>query len=303
MAGGGLMHIGVTTVDLSGEPGPGSFERFYRQVTDRDDLPTIPEVARRLMMAVNRETTTARQLAVLLSRDQALTAKLLRLANSAFFALARPVTDLGHAVALLGFGAVRDLVMTLSLWGSLGDSDPITCKRRKALWMHCATVGAISKILARKVGRSDAGEALSAGLLHDVGKLLLGLRLGATYWDMLDQAEDAEINPTEVEIEAFGVHHGVIGHHMLRLWGLPEVLCAAVSGHHDALVLDGPVGVPEIVNAANRLVHLMAPEHEEEAATLLIALAPARLSAAMWPSIRADVEAEQEQIAGFFDYH
>ncbi len=303
MASGGLTHIGVTTLDLSGEPGPGAFERFYRQVTDRDDLPTIPEVARRLMMAVNKETTTAKQLAILLSRDQALTAKVLRLANSAFFALARPVTDISHAVTLLGFGAVRDLVMTLSLWGSLGDSDPITCKRRKALWMHCATVGAISKILAKKVGRVDAGEALSAGLLHDVGKLLLGLRLGTTYWDMLDQAEDAEINPVEVETEAFGIHHGIIGDHMLRLWGLPEVLCVAISQHHDALVFDGAVGVPEVVNAANRLVHIMEPEHDDEAATLLTALAPARLTAAMWPAIRQDVEAEQDQISGFFDYH
>jgi putative nucleotidyltransferase with HDIG domain len=254
------------------------------------------------MVAVNRETTTAKALGALLSRDQALAAKLLRLANSAFFALPRRVSDLGHAVTLLGFGAVRDLVMTLSLWGSLGDSDPTTRRRRKALWMHCATVGAISKILAKKIGRVDAGEALSAGLLHDVGKLLLGLRLGATYWDMLDQAAEAEMNPVKVETEAFNVHHGVIGQYMLRLWGLPESLCDAVSQHHDPLVFHGAmVGVPEVVNAANRLVHLMGPEHEEEAATLLAALAPDRLRAEMWPAIRDDVEAEQNQIAGFFD--
>jgi HD-like signal output (HDOD) protein len=301
MALAAIDDTGITSVDLTGEPGPEAFERFYRQVTDRDELPTIPEVARRLMLAVNRESTSARELVSLLGRDQSLAAKLLRLANSAFFALRRPVTDLSQAVTLLGFGSVRDLVMTLSLWGSLGDSDPTTRKRRKILWVHCASVGATAKILAKRIGRIDTGEALSAGLLHDVGKLLLALRLGATYWDMLDQAEDAEASPTAVEKEAFGIDHGLIGQYMLQLWGLPDPLCIAVGQHHEALVLDGPIGIPQVVNAANRLVHLMGPEHVEEAVTLFTALAPQRLTAEMWPEIREEVEAEHRQIAGFFD--
>ncbi len=293
--------VGVTAVDWSAEPDPEAFERFYRQVTDRDDLPTIPEVARRLVVAVNRETTTGRELASLLSSDAALVAKLLSLANSAFFALARPVTDVGHAVTLLGFGTVRDLVMTLSLWGSLGDKDPATRARRRSLWIHCASVGAIAKALAKKIGRIDTGEALSAGLLHDVGKLLLGLRLGGTYWEMLDQACADGMEPTAVEIETFGVHHGVIGQYLLRLWALPETLCHAVSQHHEPLVATAPVGVVQVVNAANLLADFTAPAHDPEAGVILETLAPERLRADMWPLMRDDLEAERRQIAGFFD--
>ena len=293
--------IGVTAVDWSAEPGPEAFERFYRQITDRDDLPTIPEVARRLVMAVNRETTTGRELAGLLSRDPTLVAKLLRLANSAFFALARPVTDVGHAVTLLGFGAVRDLVMTLSLWGSLGDKDPATRERRTGLWIHCASVGAIAKTLAKKIGQIDPGEALSAGLLHDVGKLLLGLRLGSMYWEMLDRGAAEGLESTAVEIETFGVHHGQIGQYMLHLWALPETLCRAVAQHHDPLATVSPVGVTDVVNAANTLVHLTAPEDEADAGAILEILAPGRLRADMWPVMRDELEDEQRQIAGFFD--
>jgi putative nucleotidyltransferase with HDIG domain len=292
--------VGVTAVDWSADPGPEAFERFYRQVTDRDDLPTIPEVARRLVLAVNRETTTGRELASLLARDGALVARLLRLANSAFFALGRPVTDVAHAVTLLGFGTVRDLVMTLSLWNSLGDKDPVTRARRTGLWVHCASVGAIAKILAKKIGRIDAGEALSAGLLHDVGKLLLGLRLGGSYWKMLDEASADGTEPTLAEIEAFGVHHGVIGQYLLQLWALPETLCHAVAQHHEPLAAVAPPGVSQVVNAANRLADLGAPENDAEAGAILEALAPERLRADMWPHMREDLDAERRQIAGFF---
>jgi len=290
----------VTDVDWGTDPGPEAFERFYRQLTDRDELPTIPEVARHLTVAVNRETTTARQLAALIQRDQALALKLLRLANSAFFSLRKPCTGIAHAVTLLGFGTVRDLVMTLSLWGSIGDSDPTTRRRRKALWLHCATVGATAKILGKKIRGVDAGEALSAGLLHDIGKLLLGLRLGSTYWEMLDVAEESGTDPTTVEHEAFGIHHGTVGKYLLQLWSLPESLCDAVAGHHDLLEVSVPVSLTQVVNAANRLVELLDPGCEEEAGVIIETLEPGRLTADLWPELRSDIEAEQQQLAGFF---
>lgn len=289
------------TLDWTAEPGPKAFERFYRLITDRDELPTVPEVAQRLMQIVNKETANSAELVALLTRDQALAAKLLRLANGAFFALPRPVTDLGHAVRLLGFGTVRDMVMSLSLWGSLGDTDPATRKHRQALWVHCASVGVISKLLAKKIGRLDPGEALSAGLLHDLGSVLLGLRLGTTYWDMLDQAEDAKVDPTQVERDTFGLHHGIVGQYMLQMWALPQTLCDAVGRHHDPPIFDNPVGIAHVVNAANHLVRLVAPEHDEQAGALLAALAPGRLTADMWPMLRDDFEAEQRQIRGLFE--
>jgi HD-like signal output (HDOD) protein len=291
---------GVTEIDWGTDPGPEAFERFYRQLTDRDELPTIPEVARHLTAAVNRDTTTAKQLAELIQRDQSLALKLLRLANSAFFSLRKPCTGITHAVTLLGFGTVRDLVMTLSLWGAIGDTDPTTRRRRKALWLHCATVGAAAKIVGKKVRGIDAGEALSAGLLHDIGKLLLGLRLGSTYWEMLDVAEETGVDTITVEQEAFGIHHGTVGKYLLQLWSLPEPLCLAVAAHHDPLEISVPVSLGQVVNASNRLVGLLTPEHDEEAGAILEKLEPGRLTADQWPSLRSDIAAEQQQLAGFF---
>lgn len=309
-----LSDSNVTVIDWSGDPGPEAFERFYRQITDRDELPSIPEVARHLMMAVNRPNTTGRQLADLIQRDPALATKLLSLVNSAFFGLRRPVTDLGQAVMLLGFGSVRDLVMTISLWGSLGDSEPTTKRRRKSLWIHCASVGATAKLLSKQVGRIDAGAAMSAGLLHDLGKLLLGLRLGSTYWDMLDQARESGEDPTAVEVEALGIHHGRVGQYMLQLWGLPQTIFEAVSDHHMPLEPGIEIGVPQVVNISNRLVDLMdrpgaRPEREgdesategpDEVAELLEILAPGRINPDLWVQLQEEIADEQKQIAGFF---
>jgi putative nucleotidyltransferase with HDIG domain len=290
-------EIRITQIDWGAEPGPEAFERFYRELTDRDDLPTIPEVARHLMVAVNQQSTTAKHLADLIGRDPSLTANLLRLANSAFFGLQRRVTDIRHAVTLLGFTTVRDLVMTLSLWGTIGDRDPTTRLRRKLLWAHCAGVGALAKLLAKKVGKVDAGEALSAGLLHDIGKLLLGLRLGTTYWDMLDDVGVG--NPTGLEEEAFRIHHGTVGQYLLQLWGLPATLSEAVSRHHEPLVPESSIGVWQVVNAANRILPVAATGNEEEAITILDALAPGRFAEDGWTALRDDLEAEQALIAGF----
>lgn len=293
--------LNIQANDWRTDPGPEAFERFYRLITERDEVPAIPEVAHRLMAIINKETTTIRDLVTLITRDPSLAARVLRLANSAFFALPRPVTDLAQAVTLLGFGTVRDLVMSLSLWGSIGDSDPDSQKRRKALWVHCAGVGVISKLLAKSIGRIDPGEALSAGLLHDFGKLLLGLRLGDTYWQMLNEVKEDGSESAALEQDTFGIHHGTIGQFMLQMWALPQPLCDAVANHHDPLVGAAPVGIHHVVNAANRLADLLDPQHDEAASALVVTLSPDRLTADMWPALRDEVEVEHRQIAGLFE--
>src|SRR5262245_58414477 len=93
-------------------------ERFYRELMAADQLPSPPEVAQRMLVAVNRDDVRVQDLAKLIARDQALTARLLRLANSAFFAIRSRVTSIPQAVTLLGFVRVRDLVLGLSVWTS-----------------------------------------------------------------------------------------------------------------------------------------------------------------------------------------
>jgi putative nucleotidyltransferase with HDIG domain len=245
---------------------------------------------------VNREDVDTRQLTGLIARDQALTARLLRLANSAFFAVRSKVTTVQQAVTLLGFGRVRDLVLGLSVWGALDAKSPAGRRWRTTLWTHSATVAAASKLLAERAGL-DGGAAFTAGLLHDVGKLVLGLRLGDSYWGMLDEAEERGESSATVEREAFQCHHGMVAGWLLQIWQLPPVLVDAVAHHHDALVSDHGVDLPLLVAVADRLVTATGGAAGEEALAEARAVVPGLVGdGAGWREVYAGLVEERGAI-------
>jgi len=176
----------MSTADAAWDSAPSSpqQERFYRELMSADRLPSPPELAQKMLAAVERENVSASQLTALISRDPVVSAHLLRMANSAFIGIRSRVTSITHAVTLLGFTRVRDIVLGLSVWGRFGGKGP-GAAYRKAMWLHSAMVAAAAKKLVERAG-GDGGTAFTAGLLHDVGKLVLGLRLGETYWSMLE---------------------------------------------------------------------------------------------------------------------
>src|SRR5205823_2584398 len=142
-------------------------ERFYRELMAVDRLPSVPEIAQRLLVAINREDAHVGHLTALIVRDQSLTARLLRLANSAFFSIRTRVTSIQQATTLLGFARVRDLVLGLSVWGALEGKGPGARRWRRTLWSHTSLVAAAAKTLAERTG-GDSGAAFATGLLHDV---------------------------------------------------------------------------------------------------------------------------------------
>jgi HD-like signal output (HDOD) protein len=172
-----------------GPPRTPALERFYRELMAVDKLPSAPEIARKTLATVNRDTASLNDLATLIARDQALAARLLRIANAAFFAVRGKVTSIAQAVTLLGFARVRDLVLGLSVWGALEGNGANARRFRTRLWIHSAMVGSAARMLAERT-QVDEADAFTAGLLHDIGKLVLGLRLGDSYWDLLEDALD-----------------------------------------------------------------------------------------------------------------
>lgn len=303
------MASGAAAMTSSGRPpwdaAPTSpaLERFYRQLMAVDQLPSSPAVAQRMMVTINKDDVNVRDIAGLIEKDQSLAARLLRLANSSFFATRTKVTSIQHAVTLLGFGRVRDIVLGLSVWGALDAKSKSGKRYRQTLWKHAATVAAASKRLGERTGL-DAGAAFTAGLLHDVGKLVLGLRLGETYWTMLDEAHESGASAKTVEIEAFGCHHGTVGGWLLQLWQLPNTLADTVALHEELLVQDYGMDMPNLVGIADRLVnatdpdtHVVLPEVLEE----VHAFAPGLLTHEYWQELYAGLVAEQEVVAGILD--
>jgi len=224
-----------------------AIQRFRAEVIGQKNLPTIPTVLARILQLVDGEGASGKQLIEVIEHDQALTGKMLRLANSAFFGQSRRVATIPRAVVLLGFSTVRNLALGVKVWDALGHG--ISRVRLEELWTHGVAVATATKMLAARLRAGDPDEAFTAGLLHDVGRLVLAMRFGDEYGGAVGGVAQSE--PVEpIESGTFGVDHAEVGGWMLEAWSLPPGIVEAVRLHHTM----GRPGVAGLLAVTNRLV-------------------------------------------------
>lgn len=228
-----------------------------------DTLPALPPIAVRLLAVTADERSAVGDVTALLAADQALTAKLLSMANSAAVGARSPVTTLDRAVVLLGFRAVRSLVLTLKLFecfpplAATGERPGFD---RREFWKHALAAGCAARRLAaaRREAGIDPEEAYVAGLLHDIGKLALDAVYPRAYGRIALAAERARGEIADVERGVLGIDHTVAGRRLAERWRLPRVLVEAIWLHHlspDALPASvASAGLIAFVQLADTLV-------------------------------------------------
>jgi len=205
------------------------------EVIARRNLPTIPPVLARILQLCDGIDANTNDLIAVIERDQALTGKLLRLANSACFGQSRRVATIPRAVVLLGFTTVRNLTLGVKVWDALGSG--VARPRLEELWTHSVACAVAARELTVRLQAGDPDEAFTAGLLLDVGRLALAVRFRDEYWKVVGGVAETE-DMDAVEREAFGV-------------GLPPGIVEGVRLHHDeARRLAGPA----ILAVTDRLV-------------------------------------------------
>jgi len=205
-----------------------------RRVAARvQQLPSPPTIYFRLMQELARTDSTTESIGDIVSQDASLTAKLLQLANSAFFAVPQPVMSVPDAVQIIGFNLVRSLSLSLGLFASLNSEAIGECNSDR-LYLHSLATGLLAqKILSDEGADSATIEAgFSAGVLHDTGKLVLATALPELYRQALQLANDELIPQWQAEANVFGASHAEVGAYLLGLWGLPPAIVEAVAWHH-----------------------------------------------------------------------
>jgi len=222
-----------------------SVQQLRAEVIARKNLPTIPAVLTRILQLVEADGSHGRDLIEVIERDQVLTGKILRLANSAFFGQSRRVATIPRAVVLLGFSTVRNLALSVKVWDAM--SAGIPRGRVETLWAHSVTTAVVTKALTARLRAGDPDEAFTAGLMHDVGRLVLAMKFREAYWQAV--GEDASVE--RAEAAAFGVDHAEVGSWMLEAWSLPPGIVEAVRLHHAETPRPG---VPGLLAITNRLI-------------------------------------------------
>ena len=238
-------------------------DRLKLLVTQVKALPTIPSLYLQLLSLLRSDRASADNVAQVVAQDLGLCTKLLQLVNSAFFGLPQPVADPTEAVIYLGVDTIKSLVLSLQVF-SLFEKGRIKDFSFADLWEHSWRTGTLSKRIAEVESPEPgpADQAFTAGLLHDVGKLVLATGLPHRYQQVVQLQRDKNLRAHEAELEIFGSTHAQVGAYLLGLWGLPHPVIEAVACHHspgDATSQSfGPITA---VHTANALAHqLLAPE-------------------------------------------
>lgn len=215
------------------------------------DLPTLPEAALAVMRETDNSASSARTVAVHLARDQALSVRVLRLSNSAYYGLQRQVLDLQEAVVLLGMRAVRNLAVVASTYPWM--NRPLTgyCLEPKAMWRHSFGVGVASQLLAKRSGMADPELVFPCGLLHNIGKVAMSVWLDKKIGAMMALAQRDNLAFDEVERKLLGYDHTEVGAYLAEQWNLPEMMTKVIRYHHRPNDLQPTDPVVDIVHVAD----------------------------------------------------
>ena len=245
------------------------------------DLPSLPAVVMELLSSIDQEDVDISVLAKKVSHDQALTAKTLRLANSSLYGLQVKVTTIQQAITFLGFQTTRNLITAAAVTGCFAQGQ---CPGfdDKAFWRHSIATAACCKVLARRM-RFNQDYAFTAGLLHDIGRLVLVSSFTAQYQQVMEYRKANDTYVLDAERAVMGTDHVVAGAALAEHWNFSDTMKMAITYHHDPDA-QGAGLLATIVHVANAIVHALDIAGEEDD------LVPA-VSSSAWTALGLNEEA------------
>jgi putative nucleotidyltransferase with HDIG domain len=206
-----------------------SFQRLAARV---EGLPALPLIAGRLLEAVDDPNTSASDLSTLISSDPALAGRLLKMANSAFYGFPRRIGTVNLAVVVLGFETVRDLSLSVLVADCFFQDHSELPFEMSDFWKHSLTTAVCGRMIFRLCAVPHPGEGFIAGLVHDIGKLLLGRYFPEEYGAVIRLVERENMPLLQAEKDVFEISHPEAGAYLLEEWNLPVWLVEAVRDHH-----------------------------------------------------------------------
>jgi len=195
------------------------------------NLPTLPDIVHKIVALVKDEKTSARDLCKLISYDQAISLRLLKVANSAYYGFLKEVATVQHAIVILGFNEVKRLSLGIAMFNFIKGTSNATSLIIDDFWKHSVGCSLAAGIICRKAGvGSDI--ASTASLLHDLGKLVLDNLFSREYKIVLEKAKAEKVSTVDVEKEILGFSHTDVGLWLCSKWKLPPSLTLPIAYHH-----------------------------------------------------------------------
>ncbi len=205
---------------------------ILKKLASIDDLPTLPAIAMETNKMLLDYDTSINKLSQTLIKDQAIVTKILKLVNSAFFGLRSSVSNISHAVVILGFNTIRNAVVSVSIIDAFSIKEGLDGFDISEFWKHSVAVAVTSKYLAEKTRICPADDCFVGGLLHDMGKIVLLQHFKDLFRKVWLSIKGNNLTFYEAEKSEIPINHAQIGGHLAKKWQLPVGLVDAIQYHH-----------------------------------------------------------------------
>jgi putative nucleotidyltransferase with HDIG domain len=220
-----------------------------------EDLPTLPVIALEVNRMLQDEDVSVKQVAKTIEMDQAIIPKILKLVNSAFFGFRSRISNVPHAIMILGFSTVRNAVVSVSIIDALSGKEVAEGFDVRDLWRHSIGVATTSRFLAHELRLPSPGDAFTGGLLHDIGKVVLSQYLPDLFKKVWTSAKENRLSFYQAEKKEIPIDHAQIGAFLTKRWQLPPYLTDTIRYHHSVSRTAYDLNLLMVVHVADILVN------------------------------------------------
>lgn len=226
-------------------------ETMLAKLDGIENLPTLPVMVQQIQKLINSPNSSMNQIGALISKDQAIAARVVRLVNSAFYGLGRKVSSIPQAIVVLGLNTVKNLVTGVSVIRMFETTDKASIFNRDMFWLHSLGCAMGARLLAKNLGRNEPEDFFLAGLLHDIGVLILDQFFHDEFLRVLTYADEKHIDYYTAEQMVLGLTHCDVGAIVAEKWKIPDFLIQTMKYHHTSVNQD-----PEINCDVINIVHI-----------------------------------------------
>lgn len=236
---------------------PVMHDRLKRVVDKISGLPTLPSMLSSINKLMLNPRTSAKEVAQLISSDPAIASKILRVVNSSFYGFPNRITTISHAIVILGFNTIKSIVLSSTIFDVFHRDSAEARFNRTDFWKHSIGCGCAAKVIAKALGITAVEELFIAGLLHDVGKIVVDQFLQPQFQAILDLVEKRDILIAAAEEEVLGVTHAEIGSWLFQRWNLSKALIESAASHHNPALASENARQAAIVHLADIVCRAM----------------------------------------------
>ena len=219
------------------------------------DLPTLPAVYFKVNRLLQDRQASLENVSRAIEVDPAMSAKILRLVNSAFYGMRSKSSSISHAIMVMGFNTVKNAVVSVTVLDTLGFKETLRDFDIAAFWRHSIGVAVLAKQLAGESRLVPVEDAFMTGLLHDIGKIIMVRYFGDEFAKVLQKMREDRCSFADAETEVAAIDYVQIGAYLVRKWQLPENVIEAVAGHHYHISSSASSGLVDCIVIANALAN------------------------------------------------